>query len=122
MSDMYVNLEEKLSRCIRTQNELLRIWFAEFLGTFLLCLIGNGSVHQGMNKTHQYYWKQNPEDGPLMVLSWIMFPGSPDKNSFQKALSLEIRALYRLHMVSQLCSAFIPACQFLMVILTQQFH
>ena len=46
MSDKFVNLEEKLSRCVRTQNELIRIWFAEFLGTFLLCLIGNGSVHQ----------------------------------------------------------------------------
>ena len=84
MSDEYVNLEEKLSRCVRTQNELLRIWFAEFLGTFLLCLIGNGSVHQGMNKTEQDYWKQNPEHGPLMVLSWIMFPGSPDKNSSKR--------------------------------------
>ncbi|CBY11513.1 unnamed protein product [Oikopleura dioica] len=38
--------KSKLRRIFGTQNNILRIALAEFLGTFILCLIGLGAVHE----------------------------------------------------------------------------
>jgi len=39
-------MENKLRRIVGTQNHYLRIALAEFFGTFILCLIGLGAVHE----------------------------------------------------------------------------
>ena len=41
-----LNSENKLRRIFGTQNHYLRIALAEFFGTFILCLIGLGAVHE----------------------------------------------------------------------------
>ena len=38
---------ETLQKALRTNNPVIRFALCEFIGTFFLCLVGNGAVHQG---------------------------------------------------------------------------
>merc|ERR1711935_669144 len=40
-----MSLEETLKKAVRVTNPTIRIALSEFIGTFFLCLLGNGAVH-----------------------------------------------------------------------------